>query len=217
MRIFQVTLLAALSWAMVCQTTSAQRKKRSGRPGGERGRRSGGPGGERGRQGGFTSPLMRALDTNRDGTLSAEEIKNASKVLKSLDKNKDGKLTRDELGGDRRGGGRGGFGGGRGGGFGGQGGNRGNFAAAFIKRLMANDKNKDGKISKEEAPERMQRIFSRIDTNNDGFIDKAEIKKMTERFGNRGGGRSRGGDRKRPGGDRKRPGQRKRPKTANDK
>lgn len=42
-------------------------------------------------------PLVRALDTDRDGEISAEEIAKASESLKSLDKNDDGKLTEDEL------------------------------------------------------------------------------------------------------------------------
>ena len=64
---------------------------------------------------------MEALDTNHDGTLSAEEIANASASLKKLDKNGDGKLTSDELRPSGRRGGRGGFGQGRnGGGPGGQ-------------------------------------------------------------------------------------------------
>ena len=60
------------------------------------------------------NPLMEALDTNRDGMLSAEEIANAPASLKKLDKNGDGKLTSDELRPTRRRGGRGGnFGPGR--------------------------------------------------------------------------------------------------------
>jgi len=42
-------------------------------------------------------PVIAALDTDRDGTLSAEEIAKASEAIKSLDKNDDGKLTEDEL------------------------------------------------------------------------------------------------------------------------
>ncbi len=44
-----------------------------------------------------TMPIMRVLDANRDGEISAEEIKNAAEALKSLDRNEDGKLTMDEL------------------------------------------------------------------------------------------------------------------------
>lgn len=66
-------------------------------------------------------PLMEALDTDGDGTLSAEEIRNASKSLLKLDKNKDGKITAEEMrppggpGGRMGPGGRGGQRGGPGG------------------------------------------------------------------------------------------------------
>ena len=42
---------------------------------------------------------MEALDTNGDGTLSTDEIANASESLKKLDKNGDGYLDEGELGG----------------------------------------------------------------------------------------------------------------------
>jgi len=44
-----------------------------------------------------TLPVMKALDTNADGELFAEEIANAPAALKTLDKNGDGKLTREEI------------------------------------------------------------------------------------------------------------------------
>jgi hypothetical protein len=42
-------------------------------------------------------PIMAALDTNRDGELSPEEIRNAATALKSLAHNHDGILDRAEL------------------------------------------------------------------------------------------------------------------------
>lgn len=42
-------------------------------------------------------PLLVALDANRDGKLSPDEIANSSSALSDLDKNDDGKLTRKEL------------------------------------------------------------------------------------------------------------------------
>ncbi|HZN34436.1 MAG TPA: hypothetical protein VFB80_11480 [Pirellulaceae bacterium] len=42
-------------------------------------------------------PALAAIDANRDGELSKEEIEGAAKALLALDKNGDGKLTRDEL------------------------------------------------------------------------------------------------------------------------
>jgi len=42
-------------------------------------------------------PLIETLDANKDGTISSDEIANASTALKSLDKNNDGQITGDEL------------------------------------------------------------------------------------------------------------------------
>ena len=65
----------------------------------------------------------------------------------------------------------------------------------MLKRL---DSDGDGKISKEEAPERMRERFDQIDTNGDGFIDEAEQKALIENMRRRfaeGGGRPEGGRR----------------------
>lgn len=59
----------------------------------------------------------------------------------------------------------------------GRGNNRGNRA----ERMMRRDTNKDGKISKEEAPEPMQERFDDFDTNDDGFLDKDELEAMDGR------------------------------------
>jgi hypothetical protein len=42
-------------------------------------------------------PIIAALDSDKDGLISAEEIAVASASLKKLDKNGDGKITVDEL------------------------------------------------------------------------------------------------------------------------
>ena len=42
---------------------------------------------------------------------------------------------------------------------------------AFIKQ---HDKNKDGKLSKEETPDRFKNFFNRIDTNKDGYVTVKE-------------------------------------------
>lgn len=42
-------------------------------------------------------PLMRLLDTNRDGTLSQDELAQAGEQLKQLDANQDGQLAGEEL------------------------------------------------------------------------------------------------------------------------
>lgn len=57
----------------------------------------------------------------------------------------------------------------------------------FLKQLKASDKNKDGKITKAELPERMQRMFGRMDSNGDGVIDKKEVAAVEKRFAGRKG------------------------------
>jgi len=53
--------------------------------------------------GGFMSTdLMRALDANRDGRISADEIQRATRALQALDRDRDGALSFDELGITRR-------------------------------------------------------------------------------------------------------------------
>ncbi|MGP0064409.1 MAG: hypothetical protein ACLQGP_12530 [Isosphaeraceae bacterium] len=61
--------------------------------------RPGGPGGGPGEDGPRhpVPPIMAALDTNRDGRLSPEEIRNAVAAIQSLDHNQDGILDRSEL------------------------------------------------------------------------------------------------------------------------
>jgi collagen type III alpha len=98
-----------------------------------------------------------------------------------MDANKDGFLTPDELK--------------RPGGPGGPGGERPNPAEMF-KRL---DKDGDGKVSKEEAPERMKENFDKMDANKDGFLTPDELKAHRPEGpggpgGPRGGGEKKNGD-----------------------
>jgi collagen type III alpha len=125
------------------------------------------------------------LDENEDGALSMEEIEKAIAKLKKLDKNGDGKVTLEELPRPAMGppagqpGGRGAFGG-RGPGGPAPGG------GAFVERILGMDKNDDSKITKDELPERMQPMFSRLDTNGDGSLDKKELEAMAARMRGRG-------------------------------
>lgn len=178
----------------------------AGRPEGPMMRRPDGPPG-----GPFGGGLFAVLDTDRDGQLSNAEIVWAGVALLKLDRNNDGKLTPDETfgpggppgrrgdgfpGDGRPGVGRPGDGlpGARPGenrppegrpGFG-----RGNMnPEAFRDRMKAADANKDGKISKEEAPPMLQQQFDRIDTNSDGFVDDDELRQMFQQRLREGGDR----------------------------
>lgn len=57
-------------------------------------------------------------------------------------------------------------------------GRRGLNSDEIVERLMSFDKNKDGKVTKDELPERMQDLIAKGDTNKDGALDKDEIKKL---------------------------------------
>jgi hypothetical protein len=47
-----------------------------------------------------------------------------------------------------------------------------------VERVMSFDKNKIGKITADELPERMQYLVEKGDTNKDGALDRDEIKKL---------------------------------------
>lgn len=191
-------------------------KGQKGGPGGQGGGNFGGGAGE-----GFRPPLHpleMALDANGDGIIDAKEIANAVAALKKLDKNGDGKLTEDEYRPLRP---TGGFGGAGGKGFGGPGGKgqsgfgggpagrddqknadvptpKASNDSDFVTRLFQNDKNKDGKITKDELPESMRSMFERMDTNQDGAIDRKEAEAFSERLKSRTSAPGQSNDGKRP-------------------
>jgi Ca2+-binding EF-hand superfamily protein len=129
----------------------------------------------RGREGGMPpqmNPIFAALDTNGDGVIDEQEMANAPAALKKLDRNGDGKLTEDEV--------RPQFGRGGPGGPGGPGGRGGPGPGAvnvdeIVARMLQFDKNADGKLSKDELPERMVGMMERGDTNHDGFLTRDEL------------------------------------------
>jgi len=92
-------------------------------------------------------------------------------VLRRLDRDRDGEVSAQELAAGKK-----------------RGGNarpkRGRFDGALLARIDADG---DGKISKDEAPERMAKRFQRLDKDGDGFIDKAEQAAMREAFRKRSG------------------------------
>lgn len=126
------------------------------------------------------------LDANSDGVLDAGEIAAAAEVLARLDRDADGQITSGEVrpvmpqrpgaGGPdsaRRGPGgpereRGGPGAGP----------LSSLADDTVKTLMRFDANADGRLSRAELPERMQRIFDRADDDKDGYLMPAEIQKF---------------------------------------
>ena len=55
----------------------------------------------------------------------------------------------------------------------------------LIERLMAGDKNGDGKLTKEELRSVLQPRFATFDRNRDGVLDRDEIRKMAEFLGAR--------------------------------
>ena len=156
---------------------SKEGRKRNNRAKREGGERRGGP---RMMQ---MLPVLRALDADGDGKISAEEISNASVALRSIDNNGDGQLTMDEL----RPSGRPGVG---------PGGNRkppagdrkpgekmrkgerpdgaGRFGgpAQMFEKL---DKNGDGLLSPEEARGPLKKRFEMIDNDGDGSISQSEM------------------------------------------
>ncbi len=63
----------------------------------------------------------------------------------------------------------------------------------MVEFAMSNyDKNKDGKLSKDELKGRMASVLKENDANKDGVLDKAEIEAMAEKMsqgrGGQGGG-----------------------------
>jgi len=194
--------LVAVFLSMAVPTTAFAQAP-EGRPPGNR---PGGPGNQeargeregraereqRGERGRFPSPLMEALDKDKNGELSPEEIENAVAALKSLDKNSDGKIDGVELLPSFDGM-RSEFGAGRG-----APGGEGRNADGMLARMLAMDANKDGKLEKSELPERLQSMLARADKNEDGVLDRDEILAAArERSGGPGGF---GGGRPEPGG-----------------
>src|SRR5439155_20703498 len=60
----------------------------------------------------------------------------------------------------------------------GRGAGRGSGVEDIIERLLSFDKNKDGKITKDELPERMQDLIAKGDTNKDGALDRDELRQL---------------------------------------
>lgn len=143
------------------------------------------PGGAGGPPGG-RPPLIEALDADKDGTISSEELKNAMAALSSLDKNKDGKLSEDEY---RPPMGRGPGGGQAGGQPGGPGGRPGAPQAGGPPGRGPQGAGNAGQMP--PGPGQFVEHAMEFDADKDGKLDKAELAKMAESMaqhrGNAGG------------------------------
>lgn len=115
---------------------------------------------ERGRGGMMRiSPVLAALDADKDGTISAPELQSAPVALKALDKDSDGQIAATEL----------------------------RPAGGGADRWKQLDTNGDGRLDKSEIPERMQPMIQRADSDGDGSLSEAELAKMAEMGPGRGG------------------------------
>lgn len=211
-----LSITAALGWALLGgellaappgqgqgQGKPGQGRRQQGQQGQGKGQRPGGQ--QQGQRGQMPpNPILQAIDLNRDGQLTANEIQQAAASLMKLDRNRDGKLTQDELrpqfggrgqaqGGQRPGQGnqQGKAGGARRGQGQAQGRAGGNAVAGMVERVMQNDKNGDGKVTRQEAP-RLAQMFDKLDLNKDGAIEKSEVEAAAKKRAG-GGGRVGGG------------------------
>ena len=147
----------------------------------------GGPGGPMGDPTQMVDMAMRA-DQNGDGKLTADEVTDPRQqmMLRSADADGDGAVSREELTTameqfQRRMGGGPGFGG-PGGAFGGRGG------GDMTERMMAMDKNGDGKITPDEAPEQARGMLRQADADGNGEVDANEMAQWSRRMGGRARG-----------------------------
>jgi hypothetical protein len=163
---------------------------------------------------------MEAIDKNKDGTLTADELKNASKALAALDKNKDGRIDQEEMRPqlDRGQGGREGFS--RPGQSGregfsrpGQGGRSNPFTALGVneaqqKKLDAAREElstqmralfTDRDTPREERSAKMEKIREGFDSKVKEILTKEQYKKFEETRSARGGRGEGQGQGRRPG------------------
>lgn len=171
-----ITSIVLFNWNTAWTESTGPREKPQGNDGpGQHERHKEGPDGKRHRGGPPRMGLLGLIDTNRDGTLSADEIADSPTALKQLDKNDDGEVTREEFRHHFRSrmeeqGRRGS----RGLRSRDQGGPEGR-SERFFDHVMSHDENDDGKVEASEMPERMQRLLDHADANGDGALDRPEL------------------------------------------
>ena len=167
---FQTSIaIAGLVISLSYTSFSQEERERPGRGPDPRPPRSESPGQSQ------TASLFQVLDRNRDGKLQQNEIDMAVVILRRMDQNKDGDVSLNEIKSlprrpdnsnqrrpDQQ--------------------NPNQNRPSRRPSLETFDKNEDGKISKEEAPDRLKERFDEVDKNSDGFIDKEEQTAMFEAF-----------------------------------
>jgi Ca2+-binding EF-hand superfamily protein len=131
-------------------------------------------------------PLLAALDANHDNTIDEAELTKAPAALRALDKNQDGRIAAEEMS-PMMGRGRGGRGREE------EGPQGSNAVEEAIKTYLSFDRNNDGKLVRDEVPERMQGIFDRADADKDGVLTADELRAMARaQQAASGGGREEG-------------------------
>jgi Ca2+-binding EF-hand superfamily protein len=114
--------------------------------------------------------LLKALDGDGDGKLSADELAAATASLKTLDRDGDGQLSPREL---------------MAAGAAGRpqpqaGGPPGRAVEQLLTRWKGFDKDGDGKLSADELPPALQGRFDRVDANGDGAADETELRQAAQ-------------------------------------
>lgn len=124
--------------------------------------------------------LFAALDTDGDGIVSKAELKKAALSLKKLDTDKDGALSPSECGvGDVAS--KAAIG-------------ANNEQAQWLERIMAKDKNGDGRLTPDELAENEKQMLQGADLNGDNAIDRQELMAMGRKMNNTAGGNLAGGN-----------------------
>ncbi len=162
-------------WTMVlCLVTATAFAQLLGNPenaGRQPGEGAGAP--EGAAAGGASTGMFAAIDTDGDGIISSKELRNGMKALKALDTDKDGNITRAEAAAgavaQAPAGGLNALPAG---------------AAQAVDAIMKNDKNGDGKLTRDELPPDQARNMQDVDANADGSLTRDELMAAAQRMQN---------------------------------